>query len=436
MATVMFGGGVLKPGGLYEGWGIRIEGNRITRIAPNEALKAGVDDIAIDARDHIIAPGFINGHMHMYGVLSHGITAEALVTEFGSFLEDFWWPYVENRIDHPLARLTAEWACVEQIDSGITSFVDVLEAPLSLPGALNAEAEVVHRAGLRAWLTFEACERVSAENAQAGLKENAAFVQANNHPDSLVQGMMSVHTLFTGSLAFLTQAKALANSIGADIHMHLSESVLEPDWAKAHCGRTPVEVYDELGFLDERVLASQCVQVAPAELAVLKKRGVRAVHMPLSNCEVGGGIAPVPDMLTLGIPVGLGTDGYINNFFEVMRAAFLIHKAYRQSPQEMPAKSVYEMATSLGAATIGRKDTGRLEEGCLADLITIAMDTPTPINRHNVYDQLILFRNPQNVRDVMVNGVFLKRNGQFTTLNQARIKAQLRERAAAFWKGK
>ena len=66
--------------------------------------------------------------------------------------------------------------------------------------------------------------------------------------------------------------------------------------------------------------------------------------MPLSNCEVGGGIAPIEKMLEAGMTVGLGTDGYVNNFFEVMRGAFLIHKkGYHKDPQAMPARKVYRM---------------------------------------------------------------------------------------------
>ena len=52
----------------------------------------------------MIAPGFINGHNHMYGVLSHGITTEAIVTEFSTFLDDFWWPYIEDRVDYELVE--------------------------------------------------------------------------------------------------------------------------------------------------------------------------------------------------------------------------------------------------------------------------------------------------------------------------------------------
>ncbi len=100
----------------------------------------------------------------------------------------------------------------------------------------------------------------------------------------------------------------------------------------------------------------------------------------------------------------------------------------------LPAKDVYRMATSLGAAAMGLKDAGRLEPGCLADLITIDLDTPTPVNEYNVYDQIILFRNPANVRDVMVNGQFLKRNGKLLTLDEIQVKQAVYEAAQDFWK--
>lgn len=435
-STIIKGSYLMSEEGLKKDWGIKIKGNKILQVGPNNKLKVEDEDLVIDAKNQIIAPGFVNGHMHMYGVLSHGITTEALVTEFSSFLEDFWWPYVENRIDHRLARLTAKWACVEMIKSGITTFTDVLEGPNSIPEALEVEAEEIRRAGLRGVLSFEACERMGKENGELGLKENANFIRSNNREENLVQGMMSIHTLFTCSKEYATMAKKIADELNCDIHMHLSESVFEPDWSINKYGKRPVEVYNEIGFLDTNVFASQVVQVEDYELELMAQRGVRAVSMPLSNCEVGGGIAPVSKMLDLGMKVGLGTDGYINNFFEVMRGAFLIHKAYNQDPQIMPAKDVYKMATSMGAEAMGLKKAGLLKEGYLADLITIDMDTPTPINEHNVYDQLILFRNPDNVMDVMVNGSFLKRNGKLLTLDEEGIREELQEAADNFWKGK
>jgi len=433
---VIRAGGVLTPGGLLSDAGVIVSGGRIAQVAPNADLSILPDDDVIYASNRLVAPGFVNGHTHLYGMLSHGITVETMVTEFSSFLEDFWWPYVENRVDHGLVRATSAYGMAELIDSGVTTFIDVLEAPNAIPGALETEREVAQEAGMRGILTFEACQRMSPENAELGLRENAEFVRAHSGKDALVTGMMSIHTLFTCDKSYVRRAKRLAAEFGCDLHMHLSESVFEPDWSMERYGKRPVEIYDELGCLDERVLASQCVQVVPRELDILAKRGVRAVHMPLSNCEVGGGVAPVSDMLSRGMLVGLGSDGYVNNFFEIMRGAFLIPKAHFQSTSIMPAKAVYDMATARGAAAVGIPDTGRIEPGCKADLITIDLDTPTPVNEHNVYDQLVLFRNPQNVCDVMVDGRFLKQDYRLLTVDAAAAKAELCERTKSFWAGK
>lgn len=432
-ATVIKGSYLMTPDGLKKDWGVKVENNIIKQVCPNEDLKVQLGDKVIEAKDEMILPGFVNGHNHMYGFLSHGITTESIVTEFSSFLDDFWWPYVEDRIDHELVKATTKWACVEMIESGVTSFADILEGPNSIPNALNIEEEIVRNAGLRGLLSFEACQRVSEENAELGLKENAEFVKKFNKEDNLVQGMMSVHTLFTCDKEYLKKAKKLSDELNCKLHMHLSESVFEPNWCKEKYNKKPVQIYDEIGYLGKNILASQVVQADDSEIETLAKNEVCAVTMPLSNCEVGGGVAPVTKMLEKGMTVGIGTDGYVNNFFEVMRGAFLIHKAHLQDPQVMPAKQVYEMATSMGAKALGFNNTGKLKEGYLADIITVKTDTPTPINEHNVYDQLVLFRNPQDINYVIVNGKILKENGKLTTLDKDKIKENLRALTDKFW---
>ncbi|HBY57681.1 MAG TPA: amidohydrolase [Candidatus Atribacteria bacterium] len=434
MAKVIKGAYLLLEDGLKEEWGVRVEGNKIAEVAPNEKLKVETGDEVFDFTHKLIAPGFINGHMHMYGVLSHGISVETFVHDFSSFLEDFWWPYIENRLNHQLIEITTRWACVEMIKSGITTFMDVLEAPNAIPNALEVEAEAVNQAGLRGILSFEACERMGKENGQLGLKENRDFIRKYNQSDNLVQGMMSVHTLFTADKEYLIQAKKMADELGCDIHMHLSESVYEPNWSIEKYGKRPVEVYNELNFLGPNVVASQGVQLEPKEIDILAEKGARLVHMPLSNCEVGGGIAPVPALLAKGIKVGLGTDGYLNNYFEVMRGAFLIHKAYQQNPAIMPAKDVYKMATNEGAKAIGRDNLGCIKVGYFADLIAVKVDTPTPLNSKNIYDQLILFRNPTDVTEVMINGKFILRDGELLTINEEKTRIELRAAVEKFWK--
>lgn len=432
-ATVLKGAFLMTEEGLKKNYGLRMAEGRIQQIAPNDRLLGETGDQVIEVPDQIILPGFVNGHNHMYGFLSHGITAEAMVTEFESFLDDFWWPYVEDRMNHELVEATTRWACAEMIDSGVTSFVDILEGPNAIPGALEVEKKIVEEAGLRGRLSFEACERKSEENGQEGLRENIEFVKKYNRDGELVQGINSIHTLFTCSKEFVKQAKRLSEENHCMTHMHLSESVFEPNWCQREYGKTPVEIYEEAGYLDENILASQIVQTTDAELDILAKHQVKAVSMPLSNCEVGGGFAPVTKMLERGMTVGLGTDGYINNFFEVMRGAFLMHKANQQDPQVMPAKVVYEMATTMGAQAVGIADAGTLKEGNLADVITVSMEQPTPVNEKNVYDQLVLFTNPQNVKNVFVGGKQLKQDGRILTVNEAEAKEKLKEVTRQFW---
>lgn len=423
---------VLTNEGLKENHSLVIDGSTIKEILPTDELGGYEDAETINVPNAIVTPGFINAHTHMYGTVAHGIHTEKIIKDFTDFLEIFWWPMVEDQIDHELIKATTAWACVESIDSGVTTIVDTLEAPNSLMGCLNAEKEVIKDFGLRAYLSFEASQRKDEENSIKGLNENYNFTKENMN-NELIKGFMSIHTLFTCDKEYILKAKKMSDDAGSFFHMHLSESVYEPTWSLEKYGKRPVEVYDELGVLDNKILASQVVQMSEEEKEILLKKNVNMIHMPLSNCEVGGGIAPYPDFIAKNGNVGLGSDGYINNFFEIMRGAFLIHKAYRQDPQVMKGKEVFDMATVSGAKSIGREDLGKIEVGAKADIITIELDTPTPINEHNLYDQLILFRNPQNVSNVLVNGNILKKDGILLNIDVEKIKNDLRVVTQKLW---
>jgi len=180
-------------------------------------------------------------------------------------------------------------------------------------------------------------------------------------------------------------------------------------------------------------LASQCVQIDEAELAVIADRGIKVTHMPLANCEVGGGIAPIPELLAAGATVGLGSDGYINDFFAVMRGAFLIHKARRQDPGVMPASAVLHMATEGGAQALALDDVGRLEPGFVADLQLVDADFPTPLTAHNLVEQIVLWRNHQHVSSVMVDGVWRVRDKVVLDTDLDALKAATNAQARRLW---
>ena len=417
------------------GWGVRVEADRITEVSPNQTLiEKYPHDEVLRAEEQVLSPGFVNTHTHLYGVLSHGIPLAKAPDGFWAFLQDFWWPLVEDRVDITMLKAAAEWQCQLMIRSGITSFYDCLEAPNLLPGCLEREAEVVARYGLRAILSFEATQRISLENGQLGLKENYNFVH-NRNPNDLIQGLICYHTTFTCSGEFIRQAFEQAKELGCLVHLHLSEGAYEPEQILRKYGLRPVQYYDQLGVLGSEMLASQCVQVDPSEVALLASKGVRVSHMPLSNCEVGGGIAPVPQMVDAGVILGLGSDTYIDNFFEIMRGAFLIHKAKGLDPRLMPANLVYHLATEGGAQALNMKKIGRIEAGWKADLQLITVDFPTPANEWNLYDQLILYRNPEHIRMVMVDGRILLLDGQLKTNFNPKARQILHAQAERLWQG-
>jgi cytosine/adenosine deaminase-related metal-dependent hydrolase len=415
-------------------WGVVINGERIAAVGPAAALRAQFPAAQrLHFEGQLLAPGFVNTHHHMYGVLAHGIPLDKAPAGFWPFLQDFWWPRVEDALTHEMIAAATELACLEMVRSGVTTFYDCLEAPNALPGALDVEAEIVRRWGLRGVLSFEATQRQSEANGQLGLQENAGFIDRCRRAGGLVSGMLCFHTTFTCSEAFIRQAFALAAERNVKVHAHVSEGTYEPQYCRQRYGRRTVEQYAAWRLLGPQMLASQCVQIDANEIRLLAEAGVAVSHMPLSNCEVGGGFSPAPEMLAAGVNVALGSDGYINNFFEVMRGAFLMHKARLLDPTVMPAGLVWQMATVNGARALGLEGVGRLAAGCAADLITIDLDLPTPASAGNLADQTILWRNPQYVRNVMVAGQFLMRNGEIAGADEAGIRQRTRQAARQLW---
>lgn len=426
---------VTSSDNLFIDSGFIFENGIILKILPNiqidELAKEDPQYSILDFSDKIIAPGFINAHIHQYGMLSHGIPSS--VENFESFLEDYWWPLVENRIGTEEVRCTTAASAAEMLKSGVTGFCDTLEAPFSGKGILREQAKLIEKIGMRALLSIESCERIDRANGNDCLEENAEFIKWARENTSKIQGLVCTHTTFTCSENFLRRAKSLSEELKCIWQFHLSESVFEPAYCREQFGMAPVEYLNRLGLLDETVLASQCVQLDENERGILKSRGVKAIHMPLSNCEVGGGIAPVPEMLELGMEPALGSDGYINDFFEVMRGAFLIHKANKLNPQAMPSRSVFRMATEYGARALGWDKAGVIQEGNWADFIVMEDAFPTPVTVSNIYDQIVVFGRKEYINSVFVDGKALVSEGRLLTIDENQASIDMRNCAAAFW---
>lgn len=412
---------------------VAISGSEIYETGPDEPhgltaqrkLKAG---------NSIVMPGLISAHDHMYGILAHGILVRYSPTSFWDFLNNFWWPYVEDRLDRDTVAAAVEMSAAQRLKTGTTCVADVLEAPNTLPGVLESEAVVIEKAGLRAVLSFEATERVSQENGVKGLAENLAFVRARNRAHGIIKGMHCIHTTFTCSPEFIRQCREEADETGAGIHIHFEEGIFETQESLRKYGKYPAEVYEELGFWKDDVLASQCVKTTEMEIGILARHGVRVSHQPLSNGEVGGGVAPVPLMLEKEMTVCLGTDGFIIDMFEVMRNTWLLHKAAREDASIMPAKTVFKMATENGASTLGIR-AGRLEKGYKADVIVVRNDFPTPVTPENVITQLVVYASGQQVETVLVNGKVVVEGGRVITVDEDKAREKCMRAAAKLWRG-
>lgn len=420
-------------------WAVRVVDGLIDDSGPVAELRAcHPDDDFCDGSGCVLLPGFVNAHVHLYGVLAHGVPAPAApVADFWGFLDDYWWPLVENALDHEMIAAAAAWVTADLAAGGTTSFFDILEAPNALPGALFAQREAVAGSGLRGVLSFEATERMGEANGRAGLHENVGFIEDCRARGDRVSGAMCIHTTFTCGEPFIRQAFEAAADLDVFCHAHVNEGVHEGQWCAEHHGMRTLEFYDHIGVASPRFQASQCVQLSPREIDIIAESGIRVSHMPLSNCEVGGGIAPVLELLERGVTVGLGSDGYLNDMFAVMRGAFLLHRAATLDPGAISAATVLHMATEGSARTLGLERVGRLEPGWHADLQLVDLEgprgLPTPVEAHNLLDQLVLWRSASDVSRVMVGGDWVVDGGEVIGADMGELRSRTIEQAARLW---
>ncbi len=140
-------------------------------------------------------------------------------------------------------------------------------------------------------------------------------------------------------------------------------------------------------------------------------------------------------MLSMGIAVGLGTDGPAGsnndfNLFEEMDLASKLQKVISGDPRALPARQAFEMATITGARALGlEKQIGSLEAGKRADLIALRLDRPHAVPLYDVYSQLVYALKGSDVEHVMVNGRMIVRARRMLTLDEARVLAKAREYA-------
>jgi 5-methylthioadenosine/S-adenosylhomocysteine deaminase len=249
--------------------------------------------------------------------------------------------------------------------------------------------------------------------------------------DPLISAAIEPHAIYTCSPELLRACNDIAVQHGVPMIIHLSESEDEVRQVRERYGSTPVGHLERLGLLSPHLIADHCVVLSAEDKGLIAERGVRVAHNPESNMKLANGVAPVPDLLALGVPVGLGTDGCASNnnldMFGEMDTVAKLHKVHRLDPTIMDARTVVRMATRGSARVLGLENqVGSLEPGKKADLICLDLNRPHLTPLYNIYSHLVYAASAADVTLSVINGRVVMRDRKVLTLDVERIMAEMR----------
>ncbi len=410
---------------VLENGAVAIRGDRIVGVGSKAEIDRRFEARQrLDRPEAILAPGLINTHTHAAMSLFRGIADDLKLQDW---LNRFIFPAEAKNLSPEFVRWGTRLGALEMLLGGTTTFTDMYYFE-------DVVAEVAKEAGIRGVLgeTIIGFPVADAKTPADSLRFTERYLTRFRN-DPLVTPAVAPHAIYTNSEETLKAARALANKYGAPLIIHVSETKKENDDELAKRHMTPVQVLDSLGVFRGRTVAAHCVWVNDRDMAILARRGVGVAHCPSSNMKLASGVAPVIKMRALGINVGLGTDSSAGsnndvNMFEEMDLAAKLQKVTTLDPQALPAEAVLEMATIGGARVLGlEREIGSLEIGKRADIITVRLDRPNAVPLYDPVSQMVYALKADDVRDVMVNGKPVVRDGQILTLDQKLILAKATE---------
>jgi len=342
-----------------------------------------------DAAGQLVLPASICAHTHFYGAFARGMAIPGEpAANFPQILERLWW-----RLDKALTledvRYSALVCLVDAIRHGTTTLIDHHASPNAIEGSLDVIAEAVQEAGLRVCLCYEVTDRDGPERARAGIAENIRFANSQLAiRNSQLATTFGLHASLTLSDETLAKCVAAAQESGLGFHIHAAEDLADQEDSLRKSGKRVIQRLHDAGILGPRTIAAHCVHVDQSEIELLAETGTWVTHQPRSNMNNGVGVAPVEAMLRAGVNVGLGNDGFSNQMFAEMKAAYLVHKLAQRDPRASPADLVMRLAYAENGrlAHIFWPDLrlGELREGAAADLVFLDYHPTTPLTCHGI----------------------------------------------------
>ncbi len=433
------------PNELLPGGALYIEGEQIQDMGPSAELEARYPKAErLDAQGMLVMPGVICAHTHFYGAFARGMALGGEpAANFPEILEKLWWRLDKTLRPEDVAQ-SALLFLVDAIRHGTTTLLDHHASQRHIGGSLDQIAAAIDQAGVRACLCYEVTDRDGKEATEAGIAENVRFIHEARRRqaggDHHLAATFGLHASMTLSDETLQACVQSAEPLGVGFHVHVAEDQADVRETLRLSGLRVVERLHEAGILGPKTLAIHCVHVDRLEVDILHDTKTMVVHNPRSNMNNAVGTADVPWMLKRGIPVGLGNDGFSNNMFTEMAAAYLVHKQATGDPRTLGADQVMDMAWKNNARIaqtffpgLGPR-FGTLAKQAPADVILVHYDPPTPLTAGGFPWHMIFGIDGTGVDTTIVGGRVLMRHGELTTLDEASIMAQARDLAAKVWK--
>jgi 5-methylthioadenosine/S-adenosylhomocysteine deaminase len=410
---------------IYQDGSVAVRGDSIVAVGPRAEIEARYQSPqVIDARGHLVLPGFINGHTHVPMTLFRGLHDDVTLNDW---LYKYIFPAEAKNVNEEFVRWGTRLAAAEQIRAGVTAFADMYYFE-------DAIAEETKAAGMRGVLGETFIDFPAPDNkSEAEMLAYTERFLKRWQGDPLIHAAPAPHSIYTCSKKTLQDAAALARRYHAPILIHVAEMKKEWEDSEKANGTSPVQYLDKIGVLGPDVVAAHCIFVDEADRMLLAHRGVGCVHNPSSNMMIASGVSPVPEMRAAGVAVGLGTDGPAgsNNDLDLMEEIDLaakLAKISKMDPLALNAKSVVEMATIDGARALHmEKEIGSLEAGKKADLILISLDQPNAVPMYEIYGQIAYSLKGSDVDTVIIGGKIVMQDHLLLTVDERKVLEKARE---------
>ena len=341
-------------------------------------------DRVIDGSHMFCYPGLVNTHHHLYQVFSRNLPQVQNMELFDWLrtLYEIW-----KNLDADVIRLSSLTGMGELMKHGCTTCFDHHYVfPAGSGDLLGAQFAAADELGIRMYASRGSMDLSKKDG---GLPPDSVVQTVDEILRDSVHAIETYHDAsygamhrvalapcspFSVSAELLRQSAVLARQYGVRLHTHLCETKDEEDFMLAREGVRPLAYMERLGWIGSDVWFAHGIHFNDEELRLLAQTGTGVAHCPISNMKLSSGVARIPEMLALGVPVGLAVDGSASNdgssLLEELRVAYLLHRltSSRQAPT---GYDVLKMATRGSARLLGRDDIGQLSEGKCADLFMI-----------------------------------------------------------------